>query len=170
MNDKNNITYDISKDIRTIKEAEEFCSEASFVLNNIYNVGNNNVNQILSKHSSEKTAGIIKRILADNKVLPSDFASCEKILNEMIEQIKKMKIVRLTLAIQPSDDLLDRISQWVNENLGKNNLIEIDKDEQILGGAILSIDGKYKDFSLKKSLSDIFQTKKAELVSIISPK
>lgn len=170
MNEKNKTEFELSGAIKTVRQAEDFCAEISFILNNLYNVGNTSIDQILTKHSSKATAGIIKKILINNKVLPTDFSNAEKILNALIDQVKRMKIIKLTLAIDPNDELVGKISAWVNENMEKNTLLDISRDESILGGAILSIDGVYKDFSLKKKLSDIFVDKKQELFSNISSK
>lgn len=170
MNDKNQINYTISKDIRTVQEADNFCSEIDSILENSYKIKNKNLDEILSSLTGISTSSLIKKILSDNNISSSDFASCEKILSQVKDGVKKMKVVKITLAIDPSNEIIAHISEWINQNLETNTLIDIDKDESILGGAVLSINGKYKDFSLKKNLEDVLARNKNELIKNIYPK
>jgi len=170
MNDNNKTNYEILKDIRTVQEANNFCSEIDNILENFYKLKNKNLDELLSSSTENSTSSIIKKILSDNKIPSSDFASCEKILSQLKDWIKKMKVIKITLAIDPSSEVISHISDWINQNLETNTLIDIDKDESILGGAVLSINGNYKDFSLKKTLEDVFARKKNELIKNIYPK
>ena len=170
MNDKNKTNYEISKDIRTVQEANNFCSEIDSILENFYKGENKNLDELLSSSTGSSTSSLIKKILADNNTPSSDFASCEKILSLVKDGVKKMKVVRITLAIDPTSEIIAHISEWINQNLEANTLIDIDKDESIIGGTVLSINGKYKDFSLKKSLEDVFAKKKNDLIKNIYPK
>lgn len=170
MNDKSKLSYEISKDLRTVQEADDFCSEIDTVLKNFYKVENKNLDEVLAKSAGTFTSNLIKKLLSDNKISPTDTASCEKILTQTRDEVKKMKIVKITLAIDPSSVIISHISDWINQNLEANTLLDIDKDEKILGGAVISINGKYKDFSLRKSLAEVFTRKKNELIGSISPK
>ncbi|MEK7573552.1 MAG: F0F1 ATP synthase subunit delta [Patescibacteria group bacterium] len=170
MNDKNKLIYEISNDIRTVAEADNFCSEIDVILENFYKVKNKNLEEVLLTSTGTSTSTLIKKILSDNKISLADNASCEKILVQTRDEIKKMKIVKITLAIDPSSEIISHISEWINQNLEANTLLDIDKDEEILGGAVISINGRYKDFSLRKSLAEVFTKKKNELIGSISPK
>lgn len=170
MNDKNQTYYTISKDIRTVQEANNFCAEIDSLLESFYQVGNKNLDELLSSSTGNSTSILIKKILSDNNILSSDFVSCEKLLSQVRNGVKKMKVVRITLAIDPTDEIISHISDWINRNLEANTLIDIDKDESILGGAVLSINGNYKDFSLKKILEEVFAKKKNGLIKNIYPK
>ena len=71
----------------------------------------------------------------------------------------------MSLAIDPTPETIDRLFDWVKKNLGEGIVLDIDKDESILGGAIISFDGIYNDLSLRKTLEGIFQTKKDEIMN-----
>ena len=47
MNDKNQINYTISKDIRTVQEADNFCSEIDSILESFYKVKNKSLDELL---------------------------------------------------------------------------------------------------------------------------
>ena len=81
------------------------------------------------------------------------------------EEIKNLKIAKITLAIDPSEDTISLISDWINKNLGDGIILDLSKDESILGGVIISIDGVYKDQSLKKNLEELFIKRKSEILS-----
>lgn len=63
-----------------------------------------------------------------------------------------MTTVNLTLAFLPSKSLVKKLALWFKKNFGSKVVLDIQVDPKILGGAILSFNGYYRDFSLKKKL------------------
>lgn len=159
------ILNDILGDIKMIDQLDNFLAEIENVLVSLFKVKNKNINQILDKTVGKSTAGIIKRLVEQNKIIPSDYPSLKKVLTGLKEDLKKIKILKISLAIDPSQEQIDHIFDWVKENLGKGIILDIDRDESILGGAVISFNGQYKDFSLKRTLEEIFKIKKAEIMS-----
>lgn len=166
MNDKNPIQNDIQAYIRTVQEAEDFSSSIDTVISNIFKLKNKNIDQILSE-LTDSSAQEIKKILTNNKIDSSDHTTIENVLLKAKEEIKKLKIAKITLAIDPSKDMISVISDWINKNLGGGIILDLSKDESILGGVIISIDGIYKDQSLKKNLEELFLKKKSEILGSI---
>ncbi len=159
------ILNNILKDIKTVAELDNFLAEVENVLAGLFKVKNKSIDLILDTTAGKSTAGIIKRLAEQNKIIPSDYPSLEKVLTGLKVDLKKIKILKISLAIDPSQEQIDHIFDWVKENLGKGIILDIDKDESILGGAIISFDGTYKDFSLRRTLEGIFQTKKNEIMN-----
>ena len=91
----------------------------------------------------------------------------EKLLFEIKQEISKVKVLKLYLAIDPTPQIIENTSSWVKENLGEDVVLDIERDETILGGAIISFDGQYKDFSLRKTLDEIFKSKRNEVFALI---
>ena len=159
------IFNDILGDIKTVGELDNFLAEIENVLASLFKVKNKSIEEILDKTAGKSTAGQIKKLMANNKINPSDYSSVEKLLNNIKEAFKKIQILKISLAVDPSEEMIGHIFDWVKENLGKGIILDIDKDESILGGAIISFNGTYKDFSLRRALEEIFQTKKDEIMN-----
>jgi len=159
------ILNDILGYIKTVDQLDNFLAEIENVLAGLFKIKNKSIDQILDKTAGKSTAGTIKRLAEQNKIIPSDYPSLEKILTGLKKDLKKIKILKISLAIDPSQEQIDHIFDWVLENLGKGIILDIDKDESILGGAIISFGGTYKDLSLRRTIEEIFQTKKGEIMN-----
>lgn len=159
------ILNDILGDIKTVAELDNFLAEIENVLAGLFKVKNKSIEEILDKAAGKSTAEEIKKLIENNKINPSDYSSVEKLLNNLKEALKKIQIIKISLAVDPSEEMTGHIFDWVKENMGDGIILDIDKDESILGGAIISFNGTYKDLSLRRTLEEIFQTKKREIMN-----
>ena len=111
--------------------------------------------------SSPLASTNISRIVLS--LLPRGFENSENraMLEQRFEDLKtkinSIKKINLTLAIQPDEKLLNRIKSWILSNYGENAIIDIDIKADILGGAIVIVDGVYHDFSLVKKLAEVLR-------------
>lgn len=161
----NLILNDILGDIKTVDRLDNFLAEIENVLLDLFKVKNKSIDQILDKTAGKSTADTLRKLIEKNKIDSSDYNSLDKLLNGIKQDLKKIRILKMSLAIDPTSETIDRLFDWVKENMGEGIILDIDKDESILGGAIISFNGRYKDFSLKRKLEEIFQTKKDDIMS-----
>lgn len=73
-------------------------------------------------------------------------------LGKLEEAIKKLEMVQLTLAYEPSPQDIEAFFKVAG------NILDISKDPRILGGAVVSYQGKYGDHSLRKKLDEFLIT------------
>ena len=78
----------------------------------------------------------------------------------MKDLIKKFKVIKLTLAFDPTGKTIENIHEFVSENLGIGYILDIEVDENVLAGAAIMFNGKYKDFTLRKTLEEAFANNK----------
>ncbi len=157
--------YDSLRDIKTREQLEEFSAEIDNILSSLFKIKNRNIEDVLEKTVGQKTIKIIKKLVQENKIDSSDYNSLEKVLTSIKQDLKKIRTLKISLAINPTSEIIDRLFDWAKKNLGEGIILDIDKNETILGGAIISFDGIYKDFSLKNTLEEIFKDKKSEIMS-----
>lgn len=67
-------------------------------------------------------------------------------LDKLEETVKKLELVKLTLAYEPSPEDIEAFFKAAGK------ILDISKDLRILGGAVVSYQGKYGDFSVRKKL------------------
>lgn len=163
-----NVLKDVPN-IRTLKEANDFLSSIDSILEGLFKL-NNNIDKILSESMEMKSSQTIRKILDDNNVLISDQSSIEKVLSKAKEELKNFQTVKITIAIEPTENTITLIHDWFINNLKINILLDINTDKSILGGIIISLDGVYKDLSVKKKLEEIFRNKRSELIKPILTK
>ncbi len=68
--------------------------------------------------------------------------------------------VKMTLAREPSEEVVDAISTWLSKNMGENTIFSVTVNPQALGGALVSFQGKYYDGSLEHELAQYFLEQK----------
>jgi len=95
----------------------------------------------------------------------SDFA---KFIDDLISQIKQKKEISLVIAFEPRVKTIDHIYTWVSQNISKDILIDIQVDPSIVGGAQITFEGKYGDYSLQNLLSAELNTKGNEYLKILN--
>lgn len=156
---------DILGDIKTVGELEDFVSEIDIILGSLYKRNDKTKDGIFDKKVAKSTAVIIKKLIEKNGINASDYPAAEKLLSGLKEYLKKSKTLKMSLAIEPSEEIVDHIFNWVLENMGDGIILDIERDESILGGAIISFNGTYKDLSLRRTLEEIFNSKKAEIMN-----
>jgi len=76
-------------------------------------------------------------------------------LEELKNQLLNLAVVSLTVALKPDESFLEKLSGWVKVNIGERAVLEIEVDAAILGGALVSYNGKYRDYSLRKALKAV---------------
>jgi len=151
----------ILKMVRSVEDQEEVKNTISSLLENLYKTGVNKTTQSKSEYEKKITEEILSDLNRKNIKEASDI---ENYLNSLLESLKNLPTVKITIAVSPNNHLLDMLKSWAEENLGKNTVFDIDTDSDILGGVILSTKkGLYKDFSLSKKLNDVFAEKRKEI-------
>lgn len=72
-----------------------------------------------------------------------------QLTDSLQESITKAKTIILYLAYEIPDDHIDQIGGWFKVNLGPNCLVDIQFDGGLIGGCALSVNGIYKDYSIR---------------------
>lgn len=154
---KNNslIYSDILKSLRTVEEAEEFSSQIDILLKNLFKTQAQPLEESLKKLIDLKTSGIIKQAIKDKDINPSDHAAIENLLSDIKKEIQKLKVLKLCLAFDPTAEIIEDIFDWVLKNIGNGIILDIEKDESIIGGAIIVFEGRYKDLTIRKRFEEI---------------
>lgn len=131
--------------IRTNFDRDLLLSEIEALKQAIYEPSEGGVEKALSANVRASVAQAIRNDLKGGGDYENYLLGLEKALGDMEE-------VRLGLAVEPTEDFLSQIYDWISASVGKNHIIQIDIDNRILGGAKISYKGRYLDYSLAKIL------------------
>lgn len=75
-------------------------------------------------------------------------------LEELEKQLTDLKAVSLYLPFELPEVEVERLGIWFKKSLGNSSLFEVIFDPSLIGGAALSVNGIYKDYSLKQKIKD----------------
>jgi len=152
------IYYDLITSLKTTLEVEGFISEIDTLMLTFFNNKGKTIKDalcLISNDYAEKITQIFAKNSLDinNKDTFTDFL---KILKDLIQ---KLKVIKLILAFDPSKKTTEKLHSFVKETIGIGYILDIEVSQDVLAGAIVVFDGKYKDFSLRKKIEEAFKTK-----------
>ncbi len=83
----------------------------------------------------------------------------EKTLAPFIKAVKEAILaaptVGLELAFEPTEKVLREIADTLSSQYQKKVFIDVTINSAIIGGVVITENGKYKDFSLRKKIEDL---------------
>jgi F0F1-type ATP synthase delta subunit len=153
------------KHVRTIDERTELIELVEELLENNFRRDQSPIpNTAFSKNASDAINREINiRGITNNR------SEMEKFLESILSEVKKLPEIRISIAIQPTETLINNLKVWAEKN-GLNNavfVIEV-KSEIIAGAIVMSHKGEYGNYSLSSQLDKFFTDKKQEVISLLS--
>lgn len=67
-------------------------------------------------------------------------------------EIENLRVLRLTLAYEPTRANILNYGAWIKKNIGKDVVMDITVDPRIVAGAQIVWNGKYKDYAYVQRL------------------
>lgn len=83
------------------------------------------------------------------------------------DMIDALPLLKLSLSFNPSEEMIGRLHEWVEENLGIGILLDISYDTLILGGARIIFQGRYKELTLSQMITDVLAKEKTNVLKLI---
>ena len=111
---------------------------------------------------------LLKEAFLKEPITAQNESAVKKQVEKLQDKLKTCKIIQLTLAFQPDEPTINVFSEWVKKNINPTTLIDLQFDKTIVGGTLLVADGVYKDYSIRKALSNKFQLQKEEIIKLIT--
>lgn len=152
----NKLSFDILNIIMTKKEATDFVTNIDILINSLFNLKidiEKKMAEILSSKQKQALTALIKKSGINLK----DAMGLQNFLKELRSGVESLPVVALTLAFEPKEENIKNISDWFALNLKKEVLLEITVDPKIIAGAVVVFGGNYRDFSVKKILTEKFE-------------
>jgi len=162
----NNITYacsNILKSTKTVAQKEQLAQEVDQLTASLFRQETNAFDNALKSIRLEISQIIIDEFLNEepkgvNKEMVKYF------LTELKKRLQNLRVIKLSIAFSPSNHSIDRIYDWIAKNVGDEYILDIQVDKSILAGLTISLEGKYIDLSLKKTLDEVFKNKRQEII------
>ena len=142
---------------RTEEEKDALISEVEILIASVYKVKKGGFEEVLKKGIRISTKKVLEDILKKEKIDISDKKKLHLFLSDIETHIEKLKPLAITIAFEPSLSSIEKVYSFIKKELSSEYVVEFSIDPAILGGAIFSINGRYKDYSLKKKLDTYFQ-------------
>lgn len=132
--------------VRTDQDREILIREIDLIIDGHYKVGVD-TDKTLKKEVRVQTFSLFENA----KKSEANYLGFLKALRQLVLD---MEGVDLTLAIDPTEDLIDEISAWLYKVSGRHLVITFKKKQELIAGAEVSYLGRYNSFSLDKILEE----------------
>lgn len=73
-------------------------------------------------------------------------------LRSFQKSISDLPVIKLIVASDPKPRVISTLSKWIKDKVDPYAIIDFEVEPEILGGAIISWKGKYKDVSISSKL------------------
>lgn len=145
---------DLTDFFSTRSQATDFAARLSLVAEKTYEL------DFDLEKSLQKQFGIIKKdkfitLLRKNEIPLDSRSDLNSFLENIQNLISDMSTADITLAIDPSDEILKNISNWFLLKLNKQILLDINIDPKIIAGASIGFQGKQLDASIGSLFNEV---------------
>lgn len=140
---------------QTTEDIVSLNEEIDLLLQSLYHVEIYQFEEVLTKFVRIRVAAELRKLLQNIKETEKD--KIKALLSNMYRAICSLPILRLTLAFEPSEYIINNFSHWARLNLEPGILLDLSLDRSLCGGAVIAYQGKLYDFSLRKKLKEIFE-------------
>ena len=162
------IYFDIITSLKTKDDLDQLASQVDTLLASIFETKNQSFDNALRSVSLETTKKI-KEALAKNGMDIENKEVTRNFLLGLKKLLGKFKTIRLIIAFELSEKVIENIHNWVSSNLGEGYILDIETNQSLIGGAIIvSPNGQYRDLTVKKNLEDVFSANKEEILTQMS--
>lgn len=150
--------------IYTFSELQLFYKEIDTIVSSLFKSEGQIEGAIHEIVSPEKAENILEYLHTLSVDLKNPVALQEALL-KLKSTGNQIPVVHMTLAFEPTNTVLKSISLWFLRREQKKVILDLTLERQILGGAFISYDGLYKDYTLKTKLDKYF-SKEREIKNI----
>lgn len=144
---------DLSDFFITKSQANDFAIRLNTIVEQMYTT-NFNLEQAIHTQFGIQQSDIFLKLLREHKLQNGSLQDIQIFLNKIQEILKNLSVVSLTLAFEPSDEVLKSLTQWCALNLQKQVVLDVQIDPHIIAGVKINYNGRFKDYSV----TSIFNT------------
>lgn len=150
---------DILSCVKTSQDKAILLSEINTLLKSLFEP-KKGVEETLKSEVRAGIASVIRAKLAEGEDL-------EKYLSGLAQELESRQEVKLELAFEPTEKTLEHISAWLAANVGEHAIVSLAVNSALLGGAVVSFNGKYYDGSLCKVVEETLLQNRDNLIKTI---
>ncbi len=156
----------IIKEVRTKEDLRILRAGVEALEMNLYGVGIKSWNNVLDKVLPEKFSVHLKDLTVQLRP-EQQSETIRELLSDLKKAINKFKTLKIDLAFEPTNEIIDQINFWVDEELGLETVLDLGYEKTLIGGVRMVYGGRYGDFSIAKSLEDKLSREKGNILKEI---
>lgn len=155
---KTNTLQNMYADILTIEDTNSFYKEIDQFTSKLFQVSTT-LDQALNESFNKQKKDAFLSILKEQGIEPSDQIKIQELLKKIKEEAKIFPVITIKLGYDPTREHIESFSDWFISRIKRKVILKILVERNLIGGAYITYNGLFKDFSVKKRVQDAFMTK-----------
>lgn len=151
--------FDTISFLKTESDAHDFMSKIDTLCDTAFTA-----KTTVEKKSNELFSYEGKKLLLSwckiNNIDLKDPLQTQEALHALKEYMAGLPVIGIQLAFPPTEYVVKSMIDWCSLYLKKRVLLDISVNPTLIAGIILSVNGRYKDYSVKEKLKQYFTTHK----------
>ena len=154
------------RSVRTKQEKENLRDQISVLKAALFRSDPHEFEKILATRLPGTMASTMREILSQSALKDNPDAQ-RKFFQNVTEVIDKLPFLKLNIAFVPSEEMIQRLHEWVQKNMGAGVILDMAYDALILGGAQIIFQGKYKEVTLSQMITNVLIKEKTNVLKLI---
>ncbi len=154
---------DLSSFFTTKPQAIDFSTRLATISQELYHTNFSLEKSLMEQFGMQKKDKFIT-VLRENKIHTESNSDLVTFFTAIQEKISLLPVLSLTIAFEPEEQTLKRISEWFVLTMHKQVLFEILVDPTLIGGAAITFNGKYKDCSIRSIFKRVLKDASSEKI------
>ncbi len=138
--------------LKTRKDAADFILLVEVVMKKLYEE-NLTIEKVFKESLPYDLANTLSKITKEGNI--QDKQSLQTFFDKLREHISTLPVVHLILAVKPTPEVIDSMTNWFYIQFKKTVLMDITIDEELLGGAVISFAGRANEYSLRNKIEQM---------------
>ena len=153
-------------DLRTKDERDLLRNEIAELEAAVFRSDPKAMEKILTSHFSEHLASAMRKIFQD-PLFKDNPESLRNFFHDLRNTIDRLPLLKLSIAFNPSEEMIARLHEWIQKNLGPGVVLDISYDSMMLGGVRIIFAGRYKEMTLAQMITEILIKEKTTIRAMI---
>ncbi len=135
----------------THTDAKRFLESIDEAIANVFST-KETLEQLLGRLFSHDQKAVLLELIAAAGVSQQRAAELEKLLDGIRKTVAGIPNMELTVAVEPSELALARIKEWIDTHSQTKVVLEIKVNPRIIGGVRIAFNGRYHDYTVRKTI------------------
>lgn len=157
----------IIKEVRTKDDVETLHAGIEALEMNLYGAGAKSWNNTFDKILPERFSTYLRDSMVGFS-LEQQLEITKVLLADLKKAISKFKPLKIDLAFEPTNEVIEQLNLWIDEKLGLEVVLDISYEKTLLGGARMIFGGRYGDFSAAKYFEDVLEREKENILKEVT--
>lgn len=160
------ICMPIVRDVRTKDERDKLREDIGELEAALFRSSPDAFEEVLNARLPKRIALAIRDICARPE-FKNNSGAIRIFLHDLKNTLDAFLLLKLIVAFKPSEEMIHRLHEWTEQNLGIGVVLDIGYEASILGGVRIIFSGRYKEMTLAQMITDAMAKEKTTIMGVI---